>query len=322
MASQIFQERIQDDRAWTADSIGQNRPWCLHLDRRLWDIIDPVVQAWRQDPKPVTQVCLSETRRQEGAELLADVMSMLETGYGFVLLDRIPLDRYSHQEATLAYWLIGQFMGQPFEQNVKGTSLYDVRDVGGDLSKGSRFSVTNARTSFHTDGSFNQVIADHVGLLCLYTAKSGGESQMISAYSLHNRLIERSPDLLEVLYQPFHVDRRGEFEEGELPTSQQPVFHWDGNELTMRYLSYYIQEGHREVGLPLSDAQQKALGAIEDLLKEEDLLVEFSVEPGQMLFCNNHWILHNRNAYQDHGDPELRRHYVRLWLLRSGRGVS
>ncbi|MCH7804375.1 MAG: TauD/TfdA family dioxygenase, partial [Acidobacteria bacterium] len=200
MASQIFQERIQDDRAWTADSIGQDRPWCLHLDQRCWDLIDPLVQVWRQDPQPITQVRLSETQRQEGAEVLADVLRMLETGYGFVLLDRIPLDRYSHQEATLAYWLIGQFMGQPFEQNVNGTLLYDVRDVGGDLSKGSRFSVTHERTSFHTDGAFNQVIADHVGLLCLFTAKTGGESQMMSAYSLHNRLIERNPDLLEVLY--------------------------------------------------------------------------------------------------------------------------
>ena len=322
MASQIFQERIQDDRAWTADSIGQDQPWCLHLDQKCWDLIDPVVQAWRQDLLPVTEVRLSETQRQAGAEVLADVINMLEKGHGFVVLDKIPLDRYSHEEAKLAYWLIGQCIGQPFEQNVKGTSLYDVRDAGGDLSKGSRFSVTNERTSFHTDGSFNQVIADHVGLLCLFTAKSGGESQMMSAYSLHNRLIEQNPDLLEVLYQPFHVDRRGEFNEGESPTSQQPVFHWDGNELTMRYLNYYIHVGHQEVGVPLSDAQQKALSAIEDLLKQEDLFVEFSVVPGQMLFCNNHWILHNRNAYEDYGDPELRRHYVRLWLLRSGRSMS
>ena len=322
MPTQIFQERIEDHRAWTADSIGQDRPGCLHLDQRVWDLIDPEVQAWRKDPQPITEVRLSETQCQVGGELLAEVMRMLEAGYGFVLLDRIPLDRYSHEEAKLAYWLIGQFMGQPFEQNVKGTSLYDVRDAGGDLSKGSRFSITNERTSFHTDGSFNQVIADHVGLLCLFTAKSGGESQMMSAYSLHNRLMERNPELLEVLYQPFHVDRRGEFEEGESPTSEQPVFHWDGSELTMRYLNYYIHVGHREMDLPLSDAQQKALGVIEDLLEEKDLFVEFSVEPGQMLFCNNHGILHNRNAYEDFGDPELRRHYVRLWLLRSGRRAS
>ena len=322
MPTQVFQEHIEDDRAWTADSIGQGRPWCLHLDQKCWDLIDPVVKAWRQDLLPVTQVRLSETQCQAGAEVLADVIRMLESGYGFVVLDRIPLDRYSDEEAKLAYWLIGQCIGQPFEQNVKGTSLYDVRDAGGDLTKGSRFSITNERTSFHTDGSFNEVIADHVGLLCLFTAKSGGESQMMSAYSLHNRLIERYPELLEVLYQPFHVDRRGEFEEGEAPTSEQPVFHWDGNELTMRYLNYYIQVGHQEMESPLSGAQQKALGAIEELLQEENLFVEFSVEPGQMLFCNNHWILHNRNAYEDYGDPELRRHYVRLWLLRSGGRVS
>jgi len=44
-------------------------------------------------------------------------------------------------------------IGQPIEQDVKGTSLHDLRDVGGDDTKGSRFSVTNARTSFHTDGA-------------------------------------------------------------------------------------------------------------------------------------------------------------------------
>ena len=80
MASQVFRERIEDERAWTADSIGQDRPWCLHLDQRCWDLIDPVVQAWRQDSQPITQVRLSETQCQAGAELLADVIRMLETG--------------------------------------------------------------------------------------------------------------------------------------------------------------------------------------------------------------------------------------------------
>lgn len=33
-----------------------------------------------------------------------------------------------------------------------------------------------------------------------------------------------------------------------------------------------------------------------------------------MLVTNNRWILHNRTAFEDHAEPELRRHYVRLWL--------
>ena len=42
------------------------------------------------------------------------------------------------------------------------------------------------------------------------------------------------------------------------------------------------------------------------------------MEPGQMLFTNNHWILHNRTAFEDYPEPERRRHYVRLWLNRKG----
>ena len=40
--------------------------------------------------------------------------------------------------------------------------------------------------------------------------------------------------------------------------------------------------------------------------------------PGQMLFTNNRWILHNRTAFVDWPEPGRRRHYVRLWLTNRG----
>ena len=316
MPTKVLEQRVDDERAWTPAMMGQKRPWRFDLDQRCWDLIDPIVEAWRQNPQPATQVSLDETQCQSGKEALADVIRVLDAGVGFVLLDGIPLDRYSHQEAALIYWLVGQMIGRPIQQNVKGTLLYDVRDVGADHTKGSRFSVTNAGTPFHTDGAFYQNPADYVALLNLRPARSGGKSQMLSAYSLHNRLVDRSPELLETLYQGFHFDRRGEIKEGESPTSEHPVFNWDGAELTMRYLSYYIHEGHNQTGLALSEAQQVSLQAIEDVMDQDNLFVEFTVQPGQMLFCNNHWILHSRSGYQDHDDPDLRRHYLRLWLWR------
>jgi len=312
----MLSKRIDDARAWIPASIGQERPWLLKLDESFWNLINPIIQQWRQAPEPITQVSLSDTQCRSGRDLLSDSIRLLDSSYGFVLLDGIPLDRYSHQEAMLIYWIIGQLIGQPIEQDVKGTLLYDVRDVGADYTKGARFSVTNSGTPFHTDGAFNQEPAEYVGLLCLRPAESGGQSQILSAYSLHNRLLDQSPEFLPTLYQGFHFDRRGEFQEGELPTSEHPVFDWDGTELTMRYLSYYIQEGHRQTGVPLSEAQQRALRAVEDLVEQDGLFVEFLIRPGQMLFCNNHWILHSRSRYEDHGDPDLRRHYLRLWLSR------
>ena len=84
----------------------------------------------------------------------------------------------------------------------------------------------------------------------------------------------------------------------------------------MRYMAYYIEVGHEKAGTPLTDAQIAALSELESQLKRQDLMVEFDLLPGQMMFTNNRWILHNRTAFEDHSTMEDRRHYVRLWLSR------
>ena len=84
--------------------------------------------------------------------------------------------------------------------------------------------------------------------------------------------------------------------------------------MTLRYLYYYIQVGHERAGEPLTVEQRNALEVVEALLRRADFRVEFSLRPGQMLFTNNRWILHNRTAFEDDADPDRRRHYVRLWL--------
>jgi hypothetical protein len=128
-------------------------------------------------------------------------------------------------------------------------------------------------------------------------------------------LIEESPEILETLYANFSFDRRGQFHPGEPELMVAPVFRWDGTELDTRYLHYYITEGHR-AGEPLSVEQNTALAKLVEIVSRPEMRVSFALRPGQMLFTNNHWILHNRTAFEDHPDPEKRRHYVRLWLKR------
>jgi alpha-ketoglutarate-dependent taurine dioxygenase len=311
---QMLTGAVTDGRAWRAETLDGPSSWSCPLSPRCLSALDQLLADLRDRPRPLTEIRVQGDLWDACREDLRPALTALESGRGFALTDRIPLERYTPQEARTLYWVIGQLLGRPFEQDVKGTLLYDVRDTGQQVTQGVRFSVTSAESSFHTDNAFGQVIPDYVGLLCLTTSKAGGLSQLISAYALHNELLRRPPGLLETLYRPFHLDRRGEVRAGERPTSQTPVFRWDGRGLTARYLHYYIQVGHEKAGEPLTPAQTEALDALEGLLKRPDLRVEFALQPGQMLFTNNRWILHNRTAFEDHPEPERRRHYIRLWL--------
>ena len=314
--SGMLADVLIDGRGWNASSIDGSESWTYDLSEACLTALDAFVQEMRRDPRPTTGVRLRDGHLDACEACLQPVLDALNSGRGFAIAERAPLERYSVEEAQAIYWMVGQFLGLPFEQNIEGTLLYDVRDTGQDVSRGARFSVTNAESSFHTDNAFGLSIPDFVGLLCLQTAKSGGQSQLVSAVALHNALVENHPEVVETLYRPFCFDRRGQFREGEDPVSRFPICAWDGGELTFRYLHYYIQVGHREAGVPLAPDQEEALEVLEALLRRPEFRVEFGLEPGQMLFTNNRWILHNRTAFEDHAEEDHRRHYVRLWLSR------
>ena len=297
--------RLGDARAWRGASLEEN--WRFELGEEMRVALGESIarvgdrRVIEVDPDPGYRTALQSIKR------------VLEEGPGFVVIEGIdPL--YPADQAIQAYWTLGQCLGRPLEQNIEGDLLYDVLDTGREVSTGARFSVTNTESTFHIDSAFSPRIPDYVGLLCLQSALSGGQSQLISAYALHDALLEENPGVLEELYGDYCFDRRGQYLEGEDPVHRAPIMAWDGRELTMRYLRYYIEVGHQRAEMVLSEIQLAALDAVEALLQRPEFRIEFELSPGQMLFTNNHWILHNRTAFED--DPESRRHYVRLWLGR------
>jgi alpha-ketoglutarate-dependent taurine dioxygenase len=279
----MLSQPISDAQAWTAASIDAPATWHYAL-REASDV----------------------------SHAVAPVRMALANGRGFAIVEAPP----TYTDLPKLYWQVGESLGRPMPQNVEGVMLYDVRDTGQDLAKGARFSVTSYESSFHTDNSFGADIADYVGLLCLQTAKSGGRSQLVSGYAVHKELLAHHPDVLATLCQPFHVDRRGGVQPGEAPTVQYPVIASTGGELVFRYLRYWIEAGHEKAAEPLTAAQVRALNVLDECLQDKTLRVEFDLQPGQMYFINNRWLLHNRTAFEDHPETERRRHLVRLWLQR------
>ena len=53
----------------------------------------------------------------------------------------------------------------------------------------------------------------------------------------------------------------------------------------------------------------------ERLAADPEFRVSFQLERGESALFNNCAVLHNRTAYADHDEPDLKRHLMRLWLM-------
>jgi hypothetical protein len=251
---------------------------------------------------------------------MARVREMLDRGRRFAIVDRLPMAEIDAAEATAIYWLLSSMVSRPVAQKLDGTMVYDVLDTGREALPGSgvRPDKTNIEIRFHNDNAYNDTPPDYVVLLCLRRAQSGGHSRVVSFHTVHNALRERYPYRLERLYQPFWFDRQREFRAGESPIFFAPVFENSG-EIRTRFSAHQMRGGYALRGEPIDNRGEAAMTAMLDIVEEDELSVNFDLEPGQIQFVHNRALGHSRTAFVDHPEPDRKRHLVRLWLRDRGR---
>ena len=188
---------------------------------------------------------------------------------------------------------IGTYFGSARSQNAKGHLLGHVYDLGGSSATNPniRSYATAERQNFHIDR------CDLVALLCLRRAKSGGQSAIVSSMAVHNVMAERRPDLLERLYQPFPVDRRGEVPEGKAPFYEAPVFNEHAGRVSVLYSRLHIGSAQRfPEARRLTPEDIEALDMLGELAGDPELRLDMDFMPGDMQILHNHTILHARTG--------------------------
>jgi len=260
---------------------------------------------------------IAEIRREDfPLPTLGPVLDRLRAevldGRGFGLLRGMPVEDRPIAESAMAYWGIGTYLGSARSQNAQGHLLGHVYDLGKGLSATNpnlRSYATAERQNFHIDR------CDVVALLCLRRAKSGGLSTIVSSMSVHNVMAARRPDLLERLYQPFPVDRRGEVPEGKAPFYEAPVFNAHAGYLSVLYSRLHIGSAQRFPEVRRLTAEDvEALDLFAELACDPELRLDMNFMPGDIQILHNHTILHARSAYEDWPEAERKRHLLRLWL--------
>jgi Taurine catabolism dioxygenase TauD, TfdA family len=251
----------------------------------------------------------------ELAELGRGIRQRILSGPGFSVLRGLPLAGWTDEEASMLYWGLGTYLGAPQPQNRQGDRVYLVQDTGQSVAE-ARGSKTNSELIFHTDSAcaYAGSRPDVLGLLCLRKAVSGGQSVMVSGHTAYNEVLETNPELIEELYGEFCFDRSQETEPGEDPFTHGAVLTDTADGVHVRYNRLHIELGHYRSGQPLTDRQRQALDAFDRALNDPANYVEFTMDPGDVFFADNHTALHNRWAFVDAENVAERRCLVRLWL--------
>ncbi len=305
---------ITGPSAWFGPDMARRDDWIWRLDYADIAEIESAVLYFKATGAPMEAINLENFPLRHLATKLDAALHELQEGRGFVMMRGFPVERHDIATAAIAYLGIGRHFGSLRSSNGRGHLLGHVKDVGADIKDGNtRFYQTNRRLEYHTDS------ADIVGLLCLQTAKSGGESFLASSVTVYNEMWRRRPNLAPTAFLPFSTDRRGEVPADMAPWFDIPIFNWHTGKLSGIYLRHYIEEAQRRFPAAprLTRAQFEVMDLIDELVNDSAIHLQMAFERGDMQFLHNHQILHSRNDFENWPEPERQRHLLRLWMAPS-----
>ena len=304
--------------AWRGADLDRSGDWIRTLEPAHIDEIDAALRAVAT--RPLFAFGRADFPLPHTSALLADISNELENGRGMVRLRGLPVDRYSEDDLRQIFWGIGRHLGTAIYQNARGEIMGEVRDETkranptfipteeGRVASARARSRSTGPLRWHTDR------CDVIALMCVRNAQEGGLSKLASIPTIHNEILRRRPDLLELLCQDYWRSRPAD--EDGLPGGNvyaQPIFGFANGKITSQYSRTYVEQAQEVPTVPrLTAAQNEALDMIAAIADETCLHSPFAA--GDIQLLNNHVIYHGRTAYKDNPTTRQERLLFRLWL--------
>ncbi|MCZ6644953.1 MAG: TauD/TfdA family dioxygenase [SAR324 cluster bacterium] len=314
----MLERIVRGNRAWISGKVSR-KDWTVPMPRKAWREVERFLEVIRGEPLPLLMLSPDQFGMPECREMMLRLKRILTSGIGIAVLDRLPLDELTVDEAKAVYWVLGQFIATQVAQKWDGTMVYDVTNTGRTPGYGVRASWTDLELFFHTDNAFAIAPPDYVSLLCLHPAKKGGISRFCSLYTVHNEMLKRDPRLLARLYQPVYFDRQAEHAPQDPKVSWAPIFSYDGKRLKVRYSPKLARQGYKLMGETLDGQAEEAFAALDEIISDPKLWIELRIERGQMQYLNNWEVAHFRSTFEDYANAKKKRHLIRLWYRDEGR---
>uniref|UniRef100_A0A0G4FSA5 TauD/TfdA-like domain-containing protein n=1 Tax=Chromera velia CCMP2878 TaxID=1169474 RepID=A0A0G4FSA5_9ALVE len=322
------QTKLGGPACWTSEELLKSPFWGMRLTEtelqelhEALTIAEPLVEWSEKKESDVAAVPLNVSKEifplNALARRLADVSEELEHGKGVVMIENIPVDRYSLDQLGIIYLGMSCYIGHVVLQSSSGLRSKSrgfsmpLGFIRAEMTGKTPLNGKQANNYFrlHTDR------CDVISLLSIRTASRGGQARVASAVAIHDAMVERAPHLVPKLYEP--VPRIWEGGSGVISL---PV--WDtlaDGRFTTQISPSYIENAQHVNGVARLDGETiEAIDLVEEIGLE--LGHSFVQTPGMLTFLNNHMVYHGRTAWKHESDAEGRdglnngRLLLRTWI--------
>lgn len=298
----IFDAEIEGPSAWRADAVGGKDGFVLELGAQQIAAIGDLMRATRGIS--TTQLTRERFDHPSLTPFLAQARARFMDEKGAVIIRGLDLGAWTEDEAERIFYGFGTHWGAAAVQSRRADRIGYVRNEPDDpVARGYR---GRGELGLHTDS--RPIIA----LLCMQQAASGGYSRLASAMTIHNIVRRERPDLLAPLYRGYKYLSK----EIDAILPEIPVF-----SNVSGVVSCYVFEDHMRraaiaLNEPFPEDLDEALAFFDSVAQRSDVSLEFMLEPGEIMVCNNFVVLHARTAFED--SQTMRRLLLRLWLNLNG----
>lgn len=294
----IYSDHINDASAWTPASLGGKEGLVRTLEGAQLTAIDQLLAALKGTPTEA--ITRQDFEHPALTPFLAARRDDIMNGPCVVIIRGIDTGRYALEDCERLFWGFGTHWGKAAVQSARADRIgYVAHEPDDPIKRGYRSA---RELVLHTDS--RAIIA----LMSIQTAESGGYTRLASATTIHNLIRRERPDLLAALYRGYYYLSS----ELGLSPSKIPVFSSRDGVVSCAFFEAFMRNAAKKKGEALPPDLDEALTYFAQVAARDDVHLQFMLEPGEIMVCNNFVVLHARTEFQN--SEERQRFLIRLWL--------
>lgn len=231
-------------------------------------------------------------------ELGTQISKIIESEWGFVVIKGLPFHLYKRPIADYLYLSLAASIGQfTVHSNAKNV-IWEVTPRSSFNNRKPTFSELNSKAPLHIDSAFRYKPEEYFGLFAINSAREGGNSIIIRADQLIQSLQESSSgaQCLEILSnQNFPFEVPPAFVSEDKPNVILAPIVADAP--LIRFRLDTIEAGFKHCPELVTPDRLWALKYFNEFTNSYQNRFEFKLDDGDIVFVNNHKVLHGRTAF-------------------------